>query len=109
MKLNPPLLALLAGGVAAIVLLRPRPTAAQQPQRGFLDRAQTLGTEFLADIDYMHRYGYPAATDAKIPDADTLTWFDEGLRGTESGRLGFWDLIAPPSWSRNVTTFGQPY
>lgn len=45
MKLNPPLLALLAGGVAAFLLLRPKP-APSAPQRGFLDRVENLGQWF---------------------------------------------------------------
>lgn len=45
MKLNPALLALAAGGVAALLLLRPK-AAATTPQKGFLDRVMTWADAF---------------------------------------------------------------
>lgn len=113
MKLNPALLAIAAAGVAAFVLLRPKTTAAQAPQRGFLDRVQTLGEGVFdfaeQSIDYARWGNLSAVRDVQGRYVSTVPIPAATDDGARTHDIGFWDLIAPPSWGRNVTTFGEPY
>lgn len=112
MKLNPALLAIAAAGVAAFVLLRPRPAAARAPEKGFLDRVKTLGDFVTDSIEYAAWGDLSAVVDEKgrryatvpIPsevraaiaaDWAGVDWFTRELRLAQPGAA--------------VTVLGEPY
>lgn len=89
MKLNPALLAIVAGGVAALLLLRPK-AAAREPQKGFFDRVTTwadafptspAGEAIKANVE--SRYGdlvdWLRRVDPRPDPIESLSWFERGF------------------------------
>ena len=89
MKLNPALLAIVAAGVAAFVLLRPKATAAP-PQKGFLDRVTTWADAFpttpageAIKVNVESGYGdlvdWLRRSDPRPDPVESLDWFSRGF------------------------------
>lgn len=89
MKLNPALLAIAAAGVAAFVLLRPKPPTAE-PRRGFLDRVTTWADEFpttatgeaiKANVEsgYGDLVDWLRRVDPRPDPIESLDWFSRGF------------------------------
>lgn len=92
--------ALIAGGVAFVLIASRRSSAPASP--GAVARVGEAVTGFLEESWNMIRHGAPTYTEAPIPP-------EMGAPAARSADIGFWDLIAPPSWGRNATTIGEIY